>query len=99
MRNLICLYLIRLLESVRLGINNYLLLNKKKLLKTIWLYGEIVDFGKSDEIIKIIGKSDKSKTYNVFSGNISFFINEHMLEENINTKPFVSVWFIHISSI
>ena len=34
----------------------------------------MVNFGKSDEIIKISGKVDKPKTYNRFSSNISFFI-------------------------
>ena len=34
----------------------------------------MVDFGLSDKMIKIIGKEDKSSTYNWFSGNISFFI-------------------------
>ena len=40
------------------------------------IYGEIIDFGESDKIIKICGKMDKSNTYNGFSGNISFFINK-----------------------
>ena len=35
---------------------------------------ELVEFGKSDKMIKIIGKVDKSETYNRFSGDISFFI-------------------------
>ena len=35
---------------------------------------EMIDFGKSDEMIKINGKVDKSKTYNRFNRNISFFI-------------------------
>ena len=35
----------------------------------------MVDFGKSDKMIKINGKVDKSNVYDWFSGNISFFIN------------------------
>ena len=34
----------------------------------------MVDFGKSDQMIKINGKEDKSKNYNGFTGNISFFV-------------------------
>ena len=34
----------------------------------------MVDFEKSDKMIKISGNVDKPNTYNVFSGNISFFI-------------------------
>ena len=37
-------------------------------------YGEMVDFGKSDKMIKISGKVDKPNTYNGFSRDISFFI-------------------------
>ena len=40
----------------------------------IYIYRESVDFGESDKIVKISGKVDKSNTYNVFSSNISFFI-------------------------
>ena len=32
------------------------------------------DFGKSDKMIKINGKVDKSNTHNGFSSDISFFI-------------------------
>ena len=39
-------------------------------------YGEMVDFGKSDKMIKISGKVDKSNTYNGFRNYISFFIQE-----------------------
>ena len=35
----------------------------------------MVDFGKSDKMIKINGKGDKTNIYNGFSSNISFFIN------------------------
>ena len=42
---------------------------------------------------KISGKVDKSNTYNGFSSNISFFI-----QQNITTKSIVSFWFIHLSS-
>ena len=37
----------------------------------------MVDFRKSDGMIKISGKGDKSKTFNGFRGNILFFINIH----------------------
>ena len=33
----------------------------------------MVDFGKSDKMIKISGKLDKPNTYNGFSCDISFF--------------------------
>ena len=36
--------------------------------------GEMEDFGKSDEMIKINVKVNKLNTYNGFSSNISFFI-------------------------
>ena len=36
----------------------------------------MVDFGESDETIKISGKVNKSNTYYGFSGNISFFRNQ-----------------------
>ena len=55
---------------------------------------EILDFGESDEMIKISGKVDKSNTYNGFSKIWkSSSVNE---ERNITTKPVVSVWFINI---
>ena len=38
------------------------------------MYGEMVDFGESDKIIKISFKVDKSITNNRSSSNISFFI-------------------------
>ena len=38
----------------------------------------MVDFGKSDKMIKISGKVDKSNAFNGFSGNISFFIQESL---------------------
>ena len=38
----------------------------------------MVDFGKSDKMIKISGKEDKSNTYHVFISNISFFIHTYM---------------------
>ena len=37
----------------------------------MYTYGEMVDFGESDKMIKIRGKKDKSDTYNRFSSNIS----------------------------
>ena len=37
-------------------------------------YGEMVDFGESKKMVKIIGNADKSNTYNGFSGNIFFFM-------------------------
>ena len=60
----------------------------------------MIDFSKSDQMIKISGKVDKLKTYNGFSSNISFFIqvwrsSSLKKEQNITTKPFVSVWFFH----
>ena len=39
-----------------------------------FIYGEMVAFGESNKTIKISGKMDKSKTYNKFSSDISFFI-------------------------
>ena len=51
----------------------------------------MVDFGKSDKMIKISGKVDKLNTGNTFSCNISFFIHR------TSTKLVVSVWFIHLS--
>ena len=35
---------------------------------------EMIDFGKSDKMIKISGKVDKPNTYNRFSNDILFFI-------------------------
>ena len=59
----------------------------------------MVDFGKSDKMIKISGKVDKSNTTDLVVIFCSLF-NEELLslkkEENITTKPIVSVWFIHI---
>ena len=50
-------------------------------------------------MIKISGKVDKSNIYNRFSSNISFLIQGRTSsEQNITTKPIVSVWFIHIST-
>ena len=59
----------------------------------------MVDFGESDKMIKISGKSN---TYNEFTCNISFFINRTSSESvnkerNITTRSYVSVWFIHFS--
>ena len=36
----------------------------------------MVDLGKSDKMIKINGKIEKSNTYNGFSSNITFLIQE-----------------------
>ena len=36
----------------------------------------MLDFGESGKMIKISGKENKSKIYNGFNGNISFFINK-----------------------
>ena len=56
-------------------IHNVKILLKPNLNQTcINSYGEMVDFGESDKMIKIRGKADKSNTYNGFSSNISFFI-------------------------
>ena len=40
----------------------------------IYIYGETVDFGESDRMIKISEKEDKSDIYNGFSSDILFFI-------------------------
>ena len=42
----------------------------------------------------------KSKTYNGFIRNISFFIHRKFLnkERNITSKPVISVWFVHFST-
>ena len=54
----------------------------------------MIDFSESKKMIKIIGKEDKSYSYNGVSVNISFFITElHQIK-----YPVVSVWFIHFSS-
>ena len=41
----------------------------------------MIDFGKSDKIIRVSGKVDKSNIYNKFSGYISFFINRRTSSE------------------
>ena len=46
----------------------------------------MVDFGKSDKMIKLSGKVNKLNTYNGFSINISFFIYRTSTD---------CVWFIH----
>ena len=38
----------------------------------------MVDFGESDTMMNINGKVDKSDTYNEFSSDISFFIQEFL---------------------
>ena len=40
----------------------------------IYIYGEMVDCGESDKMIKINGKMDTSDTSKGFSSNISFFL-------------------------
>ena len=50
----------------------------------------MVDFGKSDKIIKLSGKVDKLNTYNGFSGNISFFIHGRMSSD----KTFFEFFYI-----
>ena len=40
----------------------------------MYIYGEMVDFGKSDKMIKINRKVDKPNTYSGFCSNTSFFI-------------------------
>ena len=42
----------------------------------------MVDFGETDKMIKINGKMDKSDTYNGFSSNISFFIQEFLQNDH-----------------
>ena len=73
----------------------------------IYIYVGMVDFGESNEMIKISGKVDKLNTYNGFSDKISLFVNSLSLlwwssfvnkELNIATEPIVSVWFIHFST-
>ena len=48
----------------------------------------MVDFGKSDKMIKISGKVDKSNTYNGYRGNIRSLLTEklqkHFLIEEKN---------------
>ena len=41
----------------------------------------MVDFGESNKMMKISGKLDKSDSYNGFSYNISFFIQEFQILE------------------
>ena len=45
-------------------------------------YGEMVDFGKSDKMIKLNGKVDKSNTYNRFNSNILLFIQGTSSDKN-----------------
>ena len=40
----------------------------------IYIYSKMVDYGESDKMMKIIGKVDKSDSYEGFSCKISFFI-------------------------
>ena len=54
---------------------------EKKLIRVLFVSvfvvipcGEIVDFGKSNKMMKMSGKVKKSNTYNWFCSNISFFI-------------------------
>ena len=58
----------------------------------------MVECGESDKIIKISGKMDKSDTYKGFSSHSKHFSNSLNQEWNITTKPFISVWFIHLST-
>ena len=53
-------------------------------------YGEMLDCGESDRMMKISEKMDKSDTYKMFSCNISQkkFLNK---EQNIISQPFVNV--------
>ena len=50
-------------------------INEESIYIYLSIYGEMVGFGESDKMIKISGKVNKSDSYNVFSGDISFFIN------------------------
>ena len=50
----------------------------------------MVDFGKSDKMIKISGKVDKPNTYNGFSSDISFFILGRTSSVTLN---FISFFF------
>ena len=43
----------------------------------------MVDFSKSDKIIKISRKVDGSNTYNGFTSNISFFIQERTPSDSL----------------
>ena len=52
----------------------------------MYIYKEMVDFGKSSKMIKILGKVDKSNTSGLFVIFHSLFN-----EENITTKPIESV--------
>ena len=50
----------------------------------------MVDFGESDKMLKICGKVNESNTYNVFSGNVSFFVNKR----TSSNKTFSEVFYI-----
>ena len=54
----------------------------------------MVDFGKSEKMIKISGKVDKSNTYNGFSNNISFFV----LERTSSVEKKLFCIFLHFSN-
>ena len=54
----------------------------------------MVDFGKSDETIKISRKVDKSNTYKGFSSNILFFI-----KELLDLSTFSLIFFYHNADI
>ena len=41
----------------------------------ILVYEEMLDFGKSDKMMNISGKEEKSDTYKGFGSNVSSFIN------------------------
>ena len=45
-----------------------------------YIYGEMVDFGESDKMVKISGKVDKLNVYNGFSSNILLFILKELLQ-------------------
>ena len=52
----------------------------------------MVDFGKSDKMIKLSGKVTESNTYNGFSSNISFFIqwrtsSDEQFKKNFSVLP------------
>ena len=55
----------------------------------IYIYSEMVDSDEFDKMIRISGKIDKWDTYNGFSSNISFFIQEFL-----RTKHFLLVFYI-----
>ena len=51
----------------------------------------MIDFGKSEQMIKISGKVDKSNTYDGFSCNITFFIQRKLVVFDLPTFPLIFI--------